>query len=144
MRLEKLIPRTPLEVWGIVTDWVVAEYWLGVEKLRPLHSGEKPKAGMKLTYRVRGREHPMTITACQPEKRLTLESFQGGITVSYAYVFRREEGGTRVELDATCSADGGFWKLVLPLARFMMERSDRKQLDALAALVEVTTGGKRR
>jgi hypothetical protein len=51
------------------------------------------------------------------------------------------EGGTRVELDATCAAAGGFWKLVLPLARFLMECSDRKQLDALAALVEATTGG---
>jgi hypothetical protein len=144
MRLEKLIPRTPLEVWGVVTDWVIAEYWLGVETLRPLHADENPKAGMKLTYRIRGKEHPMTITAWQPEKRLTLESFQGGITATYAYSFRRVDGGTQVELDATCSAEGGFWKFILPLARFMMERADRKQLDALRTLVEATTGGVQR
>ena len=92
MRLEKFIPRTPLDVWSIVTDWVVAEYWLGVEKLRPLHSREKPRAGSRLTYRVRGREHPMTITRFEPQKRLALESFQGGIKVTYAYSFHRVDG----------------------------------------------------
>lgn len=143
MRLEKFIPRTPLDVWSIVTDWVVAEYWLGVEKLRPLHSREKPRAGSRLTYRVRGREHPMTITRFEPQKRLALESFQGGIKVTYAYSFHRVDGGTRVELDAECSAEGGFWRLVLPLARFLMERADKKQLDALGALVEATTGGRK-
>jgi hypothetical protein len=139
---EKLIPRTPLEVWGIVTDWVIAEYWLGVEKLRPVSATEKPKAGTRLTYRARGREHPMIIRTCKPEKNLTLESFRGGITVTYAYAFHREAGGTRVVLDARCTAEGGFWKLILPLARWMMERADQKQLDALGALVEATTAGR--
>jgi hypothetical protein len=142
VHVEKLIPRTPLEVWSIVTDWVVAEYWLGVEMLRPVVPNEKPKAGTRLAYRVRGREHPMIVRVWKPEKQLTLESFQGGITVTYAYALHRESGGTRVVLDATCAAEGGFWKLVLPLARFMMERADKKQLEALAALVELTTGGR--
>jgi hypothetical protein len=143
VHIEKLIPRTPLQVWSIVTDWVVAEYWLGVQKLRPLAGDDKPKVGTRLTYRVRRREYPMIIRAWKPERKLTLESFQGGITVTYAYAFHREAQGTRVELDATCTAQGGFWKLILPLARWMMERADRKQLDALCALVEATTGGRR-
>jgi hypothetical protein len=143
VHLETFIPRTPLDVWRTATDWVIAEYWLGVEKLRPLSQEGKPRAGTRLSYRVRGREHAMIIRTWKPEQQLTLESFQGGITVVYAYSFRREEGGTRATLNATCSAEGGFWKLILPLARWMMRRADRKQLEALCALVEATTGGQR-
>ncbi len=28
------IPRAAADVWKIATDWTVAEYWLGVNKLR--------------------------------------------------------------------------------------------------------------
>lgn len=139
--IDHFIPRTPKDVWRIVTDWTIAEYWLGVNKLRPLHPKERIGVGSKLTYDVRGAPQLMTVTAWKPRQELGLESMQGGIAARYLYTFSKSEDGTRVQLEARCSADKGLWKLLAPVADWMMARSDRNQLTALGKLVEATTGG---
>jgi uncharacterized protein YndB with AHSA1/START domain len=136
---EQFVARKPADVWRIATDWKIAEFWLGVSKLRMLDKGAKPRKGAKLIFDVRGRSHLTTITRWEPPHHLGLASTQGGITASYEYTFTATEEGTRMQLEAECSAQGGVWKLALPMVRWMMERTDRKQLAALARLVELTT-----
>jgi hypothetical protein len=141
LRLEKVIKRSPLDVWTIATNWGIAEIWLGLNRMRLLDEKRPVKVGSKLIYAAAGRDHLMTITDFKPQKQLGLQAMQGGVVVDYQYRFFRVEEGTRVELEATLSAEGAFWRMLLPLARWMIRRSDRRQLEALCHLVEITTGG---
>ncbi len=143
LAIDHFIARTPAEVWGIITDWKIAEYWLGVNKLRLLDKNRPVRVGSKLTFDARGAPQLMEVTAWQPNQELGLQSRQGGIIVDYNYSLSPSSEGTRVQLCAKCSAESGFWKLFVPLVGWMMERTDRKQLQALARLVEATTGGAR-
>jgi hypothetical protein len=136
--VDQIIPCTPREVWVIATEWGVAEYWLGVSKLRLMDPKRKPRVGSKLLFDVRGKSHLTTITAWDPPNTLGLQSVQGGVKADYVYSFSECSEGTRAQLEAACSATGFWWKLLLPAIGMMMERTDRKQLEALCQLVELT------
>jgi hypothetical protein len=101
------------------------------------------RVGSKLTFDARGTPQLMEVTAWQPNQELGLQSQQGGIVVDYSYSLSPSPDGTRVQLSARCSAQSGVWRLFVPIVSWMMERTDRKQLQALARLVEATTGGAR-
>lgn len=137
---EQFIPRTPHEIWSIVTDWAVADYWLGVSQLRPLERNKRVKKGSKLMFRVRGRDHVTLVTHFEAPRKLSLSSTQGGITAHYEYTFESAEGGTRARLAARCSAESRWWKLLVPLVSWLMALTDKKQLQALEKLVRITTG----
>jgi hypothetical protein len=138
--IDHSIPRAASEIWAIMTDWAIAEYWLGVNKLRPLHPHQKPDVGSKLSYLVRGEPQPMEVTEWQPNERLGLASRQGGIVVKYHYEFESSDSGTRIRLTSSCVGDNWFWRLLAPLAEWTMSWADRKQLAALDKLVRATTG----
>ena len=130
LSVSEVIDHSPELVWAVVTDWSKARYWLGVENLRPLEEGSVGE-GTRLIFSARGQAQPMTITRWQPNEALTLESPQGGLTAVYEYSFSEQEGSTRVELRAQCTANGRFWKLVLPVLSWLLVRSERGQLAAL-------------
>lgn len=138
--LDRTIARPPEDVWRIMTDWKIAEYWLGVNRLRPNNPSQAPGVGMLMTYRVRGEPHDLEITDWVPRQRLGLATRQGGLTVHYRYRLEDNESGTRVVLVAEVSADKWPWKAVAPLLQATMRWSDRKQLQALENLVRITTG----
>ena len=123
-------------VWAVATDWSKAAYWLGVQGLRPIDRDEPVGEGTKLYFTARGNSHATTVTRWEPCRALTLESIQGGVTAVYAYTFTELDGVTQVQLEASCSARGWFWKLLLPLIAFFMKRSDSGQLVALKRLTE--------
>ncbi len=133
--LEVTIPHRVDLVWHTVTDFRTAPYWLGLDNLRPLDKGERIERGTRLIYDARGQAHPSTITRFERERFFSLTAQQGGITVEYAYSFEAEEGSTKVRLHAECTAVGWFWRMLVPIVRRMMERSDRDQLEALKKLV---------
>jgi hypothetical protein len=139
---ERFIPRTPSEIWGIITDWKVAEYWLGVSRLRPSAAKQKLGVGTLLSYEVRGALHPMTITAWEPPHHLGLSTEQGGITAHYDFRLEANSKGTRVVRTAGCTGKGA-WRLPAALLEWVMQWSDRKQLEALERLVRITTGSGR-
>jgi hypothetical protein len=120
-------------VWAVVTDWSKAGYWLGVDGLKPAGKGKVGK-GTQLAFTARGAVHTTRISRWEPNRALTLESVQGGVTVVYAYTLWEEDGATKVELQAECSAAGWFWKLLLPMIAFFMARADAGQLKALKQL----------
>jgi Polyketide cyclase / dehydrase and lipid transport len=142
-RRQHFIPRTPSEIWGIVTDWKVAEYWLGVSRLRPTEGQRTLRAGSVLAYDVRGMLHPMTVTAWEPPHHLGLSTEQGGITAHYDFQFAAEGDGTRVTRTAGCTGRSFGWRIAARLLEWLMRFTDRKQLVALEGLVRITTGSGR-
>jgi len=123
-----------------MTDWKVAEYWLGVNKLRPVNPSQAPQVGTRMTYRVRGEPHDVEITEWVPRERLGLATQQGGLTVHYNYRLEVNASGTRLVLVAAVRAEKWPWKAIAPLMQVTMRWSDRKQLQALENLVRITTG----
>jgi len=138
--VDRTIPRPVEDVWRIMTDWKIAEYWLGVNRLRPADAERAPRAGAKLSCMVRGPPQAMEITAWQQRQRLGLASRQGGIVVTYDYELTDNTTGTRVQLTSSCVGDNWFWRGFVPLLEWMMRVADRKQLQALENLVRATTG----
>jgi uncharacterized protein YndB with AHSA1/START domain len=138
--VDRTIPRQVEDVWRIMTDWKIAEYWLGVNRLRLANAEQAPKQGSKLTYMVRGEPQPMEITAWKKHERLGLSSRQGGIVVTYDYEFSTVEAGTRIQLTSSCVGGNWFWRAIAPLLEWTMRVADRKQLQALDNLVRATTG----
>jgi hypothetical protein len=138
--MDHSIPRGASDVWKIMTDWTIAEYWLGVNKLRLTNPNQAPRQGSKLSYLVRGEPQEMEVTEWLPNERLALASRQGGIVVKYDYLFEESKSGTRIQLTSSCVGDNWFWRLLAPLAEWTMSWTDRKQLAALDKLVRATTG----
>ena len=122
-----VIDRPIDEVWAFLTDWEVMPDWMnGVDSMRLLDDGPVG-AGTELRFVARGAERPSTITAWAPPNQLTLSSTQGGITATYDYRCEKEKDGTRLTLDAQCTANGGLWRLAHPLIGYLMKRSDSDQ-----------------
>lgn len=138
--VDHTIPRQPEDVWRIMTDWKVAEYWLGVNRLRLVKPDQTPKTGSQLTYLVRGTAHPMEITEWKPAKRLALASRQAGVVVTYHYELTAVEVGTRIQLESKCVGQNWFTRAIAPVLEWTMRLADRKQLSALEKLVRLTTG----
>jgi hypothetical protein len=139
-RKEHFIPRTPSEIWSIVTDWQVAEYWLGVSRLRPTEGRRAIGVGSVLAYDVRGMLHPMVVTSWEPPHHLGLSTEQGGITAHYDFRFTAEAEGTRVVRVAGCTGRSTAWRVAAAVLQWLMLWTDRKQLALLEGLVRVTTG----
>ena len=132
------IDRPIEEVWTLLTDFRRAPEWM-TEVVRIEHDPSVPLGpGATLATHVRRSKSPMAteIVAWSPPLQMVLRSRQGGITAVYSYRCAGADGGTRVTLDARCSADGLFWRLLHPLIAAMMKRADGGQLAALKDLAE--------
>jgi len=134
------INRPVEEVWAVLTDWKQAPSWMsGIEAMQ----GPDPHAaaeGARITFRARGAERESTVAAWSPPNRLVLRSQQGGVTATYEYTCRAEGDGTCLTLDAGCEMQGLAWRLLGPLIRHMMKRTDSGQPAALQQLLESATG----
>lgn len=126
--LTEPVPAGP--VWDRLVDWGSATQWMpGVDALR----AEGPvAAGTALVFTARGKERRGSIVAVEPGRSVTLRSIQGGVTADYTYECVDHGQGTRVSLIADCSITDPL-RLLGPLIRFAIRRSDGGQLDAFAA-----------
>jgi uncharacterized protein YndB with AHSA1/START domain len=127
-----LIPLPADEVWRQLTRWPDAPKWMsGIDTCR---GPEPPVQGERIAFLARGAERESTLTEVVKNERLVLESKQSGVTAVYRYQLQPEGEGTRVTLDASCTAEGPI-RLMMPLIRFMMKRVDGGQPEALARLM---------
>lgn len=131
--VEAVISAPRDEVWAALTDWTRASEWMdGVEAL----AADGPVApGTVLTFTAGGRDRQSAIVDCQPSESLTIRSVLRGVTADYAYALEDVPGGTRVSLVATC-ATSGLQRLLGPVLRDAMRRTDHGQLEALRVVVE--------
>ena len=135
-RSSEHIHRPVEEVWAILTDWGHAPQWMnGIDEM----SGPDPQSvaeGATVRFRARGADRESTVAVWSPPRRLVLRSRQGGVTATYKYTCEPEEDGTRVTLQAGCEMRGLGWRLIGPLIRYLMKRSDGGQIAALKRLLE--------
>ena len=133
--IEEEIRRPAEHVWAALTDWQNAHRWMpGVKEMTA--DGETA-AGTKLTFTARGAERTSTIIGYDSGRSVVLRSVQGGVTADYQYEVHDLGGGSsRVTLVADCRISGLLLRLVSPLLRIAIRRTDGKQLRLLKDLIE--------
>ena len=126
------------DVWRALTEWQQAHKWMnGIESMRgPDRRDIEP--GSKVTFRARGADRESTITVWSPPKQLVLCSRQGGVTAVYEYTCSPEGEGARLTLQASCEMRGSGWRLIGPLIRYLMKRTDSGQPAALKRVFEAS------
>lgn len=131
--VNETIDRPVDEVWAFATDWSRAPRWMsGVDSMRV--EGDGPVAeGSRIVFEARGAERESTIVRWTPPRCVAMRSVQGGVTATYVYSFSStDDGGTRIELEATCEFRGAI-KLLGPLIGWAVRRTDGGQLRDLVA-----------
>ena len=132
--VQATIAKPAAQVWQVLTDWRTAHRWMaGVDRLEA--DGETA-VGTALSSHARGRERSATIAACRPGRSLVLRSVQGGVTADYEYALEPlNDHTTKVTLVADCQMRGP-WRIMGPLIRMAIRKTDGGQLDALKQVIE--------
>ena len=129
------IPRPPHEVWAVLTDWAHATEWMpGVQTIAPVDGDGGPPSALR--FSARGKDHDAVVRAWEPDRRLVLESTQGGVTATYEYLLAAAGPATQIRLRASCVTRGALWRLASPLLVAGMRLTDGPQLKRLSAPVE--------
>ncbi len=127
------IEKPPEAVWALLTDWPRAPEWMaGIDSLEVRGPTE---AGSSVVFRARGKERTSELTSVEPGAALTLVSEQGPVRAAYTYSCAPDGSGTRLRLVADCEISGPL-KLLGPLLRFAVRRTDSGQPQNLKALLE--------
>ena len=134
---EEVINRPTDQVWQTLTDLPGAGRWMGPVEAIDVVGGGALEQGARRAFKARGGEHHSTVTAFEPGRRLEMTSTQSGVTAVYDYRLQPATGGTRVTLDAACTATGWI-RLIHPLINYMMKRIDGNQITALKDVIEST------
>lgn len=131
--VEERVARSPEAVWQRLTAWDSACEWMnGIDSM----SAEGPTAvGTSLVFEARGKSRRSEITHLVEGREVTLTSRQGPVSASYTYRCHPDGDGTRLGLVADCEIRGPL-RVVGPLLRRLVERTDGGQLRALKALLE--------
>ena len=93
--------------------------------------------GTHIRFRTRGADRDSLIASCEPGRSIVLRSQQGGVTADYVYSLEPVgETATRVTLVAECNFSGLHYRLLAPLIRFAIRRTDGGQIADLKRLME--------
>lgn len=122
-QVDTVIDRPAAEVWTELTAWDRAPRWMnGIDEMRV--------DGTTVTYRARGKTHQAEITAIEPGRSVTIVNRQGGVTARYVYVVTAEGDHTRATLTADLKITGLRTRLLGPVIRTAIRRTDSGQLEA--------------
>ena len=133
---ERVAKRPPL-VWARLTDWDGAPQWMdGIDSM----AADGPtQVGTTLLFHARGKSRPSEITRLVEGQEVTLTSRQGPVSASYTYRCQPAEDGTLLHLVADCEICGPL-RIVGPLLRRLLKRTDGGQLRALKRVLEAEMG----
>ena len=124
-------------VWRYLTDPGLMNEWMpGVDAVRTA-SGGALESGAQVYFSARGAERRAAVIDFEAGRRIVLQSEQGPFTATYRYGLRPDGDTTVVDLEAHCVATG-LARLVAPVIRSLIRRSDQNQLTALKGLAEQT------
>ena len=135
------IDRPVAEVWQLasaVERW--PEWMNGLDSAR-LADGGTLAARKKVVFHTRGADRESEVLSCEPPHELVLASRQAGFYAIYRYRFAESAATTSVQLEAECEASGLLSKLMAPMVRRLIAKTDRGQPQALKALIESGTAG---
>ncbi|MBY6038317.1 hypothetical protein KUV80_16845 [Fictibacillus nanhaiensis] len=93
------------------------------------------KEGTKFVFQARGKEHSTILTEYEPMTKATLTSIQGNFQADYTYMFLQENDLTKITLVAKCDTKG-FSKLLTPVIKWAIKKSDAGQLENLKQAFE--------
>ena len=132
---EATIARSAPDVWHALTDWSNAHRWMaGVDWLK---ADSETAQGTGITFRSRGHDRTSTITSCEPGRSLVLHSEHGGVSADYEYAIEAlGDRTTQVTMTVDCHMRGFPWRILAPLIRMAIRKSDGDQLDALKRFIE--------
>jgi uncharacterized protein YndB with AHSA1/START domain len=132
--MERIEAPAPL-VWKHLTDPELMGEWMpGIESIRA--RDEAPlDVGSKLIFTTHGSEKTSEVVDFMPGERIALRSRQGPVTATYRYGLRPRGDGAIVAVEADSVATGP-GKLIAPLIRALIRRTDSGQLKALKEVVE--------
>ena len=109
----------------------------GVDWLKVEGADGETAQGTDITFHARGHDRTSTITACEPGRSLVLHSEHGGVSADYKYALEAlGDSDTRVTLTADCHMRGSPWRILAPLIRMAIRKSDSGQLEALKRFIE--------
>lgn len=130
------IDRPADEVWRALTDWAAAPRWMnGIDGMR---AGGPTAVGTELVFEARGKARSTRITACAPGRAVTLSSHQGPVRAEYTYTVEPIDDATsRAALVADCAMTGPM-RVLAPLLRRVIRKTDGGQMNALKAVIEGT------
>lgn len=135
--VETTIDRPVDQVWRELTDWERAPRWMpGVQAMR---SDAGTAVGATISFESRGKTRTSAITAVEPERSVTLDSVQGGVTARYVYRLEPSGERTRAVLTADVDAAGFPWAVFGPLIRVAVRRADAGQLESFRTVLEAAT-----
>jgi len=94
------------------------------------------RAVSELVFSARGKDRDAMVRAWEPDRRLVLESTQGGVTAIYEYLLAANGPATDMRLRASCVTRGALWRLASPLLVVAMRLTDGPQLKRLRTAIE--------
>lgn len=121
------------EVWTLMTDWSQAgEWWPHVLEVEGPHP---VRAGDMLTFSYQGTLASATVDVADEPRRLVIRRVNGSVAATFDYRLESGTNATTVSLHASLVAEHAL-RLVAPLLRRALARTDRAQLDLLSQLAE--------
>ena len=131
----ELVQRPVDDLWQVLTDWPAATRWMnGIDSMSA--DGDTAE-GTHIRFHTRGADRDSLIASCEPSRSIVLRSQQGGVTADYVYSLEPVgETATRVTLVAECNFSGLHYRLLAPLIRFAIRRTDGGQIADLKRLME--------
>lgn len=121
------------DVWFLMTDWSRAAAWwprvLEVEGPTPVGSGDM------LTFSYQGTPASATVDIADEPSRLVIRRINGPAVATFGYRLEAHSDSTTVSLHAELVAEQAL-RVVAPLLRLALARTDRSQLDLLKRLAE--------
>lgn len=137
--VQESIAAAPETVWRYLADPArMADWMAGIDSMR-LAPGQAMAEGAELQFTARGAERRSTVVGFRAGEEIVLQSVQGPVTATYRYTLGAEGEGTRITLAADCAARG-LARLLLPVLRPLIRRTDGGQLRALKTLIETKKG----
>lgn len=124
----------PDEVWQALTDWSRLHEWM--PGVRSASGPEVPQVGAELRLAMDRGERISTVSACERHAVLAFRSTTGPVTAEYRYELTpRGASSSDVRIVGCCEVAGPL-RVLAPLIRRTLRRTDGDQLTALRRLLD--------
>lgn len=127
------IARPIEEVWALMTDWSRAAAWW--PRVLEVEGPLSVEPGDMLTFSYQGTPASATVDIVDEPNRLVLRRVNGPVSATFDYRLESDTDSTTVYLRTELAAEQAL-RMVAPLLRRGLARSDRNQMNLLKRLAE--------
>lgn len=130
------IAQPPGDVWSVLTNWEMAGDWL--PHMASCQGPTEMRVGDELSFLYHDQPGSATVEVLDPGRRLVIRRTNGPVEAVFTYEVEGTDVGTTVRLSADIETSQ--LRLVRPLLRRGLVRTDRDQLQRLKAHLEPDHG----